>query len=961
MSHPSGPLAALALSLFGLSGPLLAATPEGDWRSLETDGFRLHFEAEAEPWARRAAARLEAVADEVHERVGHAPAGPVDVLIADPLNSAAGMAIPLTGRSRMVLFTTPPLSDELLGHYSDWPELLIIHEHVHLAHLSRPLRTTAGERMNRWWLPFDTAHLAEVPLWVIEGYATYLEGQLTGTGRPNSDWSASRIRAWALAGELPGYGALSRRPVAGWNDSNQVYLVGAAFFQWLEDREGEQAFRDLWARMTSSNRRSFSENFRGVFGESPARLYHRFTAEVTRRALEVEEQLPAAEDALWQRFSGSLGHPAVSPEGDYLALVRSKSNGKPALHVYALDDNESAFEDWQRRQEEQLERDPDDVAAVEPESLPRESKHRLVLPNNLRPRDPRWLPDGEGLLFTAATPDGQGRLIHELYRWHLSTGEVEQLTRQAHLRRPEPAPSGDWAVAVRLRNGHSQLVRVALDSGDISPLGEARLDQVHDFPRLSPDGSRLVYLRHQQGRWTLMERMMPGGESRELLQAEAGGYLSRPAFTPDGEYLYYARGYRGLIGIERLAIDSDERQWRRLGAKVATSPLPVPGREALLYLEVDAHEPKLRWLDSEAPPPLPELALHAPVTLTPQSLQRRAPPAVEAVESRDYGLGPQFASAMLNLRWDRNDTGFDLGVKGGDLVGRVDWLAALSASTRGSREGAVLAAHYAGWPATLRGALFHQADDPAALREIRYQQAELVQAQEQTGFLLSSRLGRGGQSLAGSAEAGLAMTRAKQDGDRFDRDWAWLTAGGRWYPRRENWRMDLRVNGSYYEGSSDGQDWDLSGLHASLAVGQAEGLLELAWQRRSLSAEVESLQLGGLVSTSHQPRSLPLRIFEPALPLGLSNGREYQGQTLQFRDRRDTRRLFHRRHRLGESSASEGDWLEITGLEFSFGMPSGLMALPEIRNARLEFGLARIQGDPLRFRNRAWINMRYDW
>ena len=55
--------------------------------------------------------------------------------------------------------------------------------------------------------------------------------------------------------------------------------------EWLEQRRGPGALRDLWSRLTARHRRSFDEAFTGVFGERPDRLYGKFVAELTAASM----------------------------------------------------------------------------------------------------------------------------------------------------------------------------------------------------------------------------------------------------------------------------------------------------------------------------------------------------------------------------------------------------------------------------------------------------------------------------------------------------------------------------------------------------------------------------------------------------------------------------------------------------------------------------------------------------
>src|SRR6185436_13020208 len=193
--------------------------------------FRLHYPAPAEAWTRHAAARLEAIRERVAAEVGYAPPEVVDVLVADPQAAANGEAIPILGWPRLVLWTTPPPADSEIGHYGDWADLLVTHEEAHLAHLLRPSRNPLRRALE------GVAPVGPIPLgaprWVVEGYATVVEGRLTGSGRPHGLLRAAILRRWAQAGKLPAYGALSGGAES-WRGLSMAYLTGSAYLEWLE-------------------------------------------------------------------------------------------------------------------------------------------------------------------------------------------------------------------------------------------------------------------------------------------------------------------------------------------------------------------------------------------------------------------------------------------------------------------------------------------------------------------------------------------------------------------------------------------------------------------------------------------------------------------------------------------------------------------------------------------------------
>src|SRR5688572_29527564 len=96
--------------------------------------------------------------------------------------------------------------------------MLATHELAHVAHLTRPSRNF-WQRTFWGMLPASIGPIARrSPRWAYEGYATVLEGQITGSGRPNGAWRPAVLRQWAIEGRLPSYGALSGSPTYRGND-----------------------------------------------------------------------------------------------------------------------------------------------------------------------------------------------------------------------------------------------------------------------------------------------------------------------------------------------------------------------------------------------------------------------------------------------------------------------------------------------------------------------------------------------------------------------------------------------------------------------------------------------------------------------------------------------------------------------------------------------------------------------
>lgn len=551
-----GGSACLALLLLLTGSAAGAQAPEVEWRTLSTQNFRVHYPAPAEAWSRHLASRLEAYREIVLAKVdatsttdaGDRNRGPgslvIDVVVMDPEATANGTAYPLVGRPRTVVWTTPPRPGSELAEVSDWPEVLALHEVVHLVHLLRPGRHPLDRLASRL-LPVQPLSW-RTPRWAIEGYATYLEGELTGRGRPSSDLVAALLRRFAGAGRLPGYAGLSgdeRR----WLGGNMAYLGGAAFLDWLLREppaagQGDAALRAVWRRLTARSRRDFDGAFSGVFGAPPAERWDRFRAELAFRAITHERdeasrcgatlhapgagddelagrgalpEAPCSRGELWQDLAWTVAAPAVSPDGTMLATVQRHRDQPSRLMVWPTADDPAAISREAAARTALLAVDGADVLATRERPLaaggglrpsPREPLRTWSLRHGQELGAPRFLPDG-GVVAVRFERDRDGRRRGDLVRFDPRTGAVAQLTSGAGLHEVEPVPDaagGGTLIAVRIEWGASQLVRVQLPSPPesagaavIEPMTTPSVTTMLGVARVSRDGKRLAFLRHR--------------------------------------------------------------------------------------------------------------------------------------------------------------------------------------------------------------------------------------------------------------------------------------------------------------------------------------------------------------------------------------------------------------------------------------------------------------------------------
>lgn len=575
-------LPALAMAPLGGAAPRTQA-PDAAWQTFTTPHYRIHCPAAFLAFGQEVASRVEGVHAQYLGLVGFVYDKPIDILILDPVMEANGMAVPLLPRPHVVLWKTEPEPDSPIGHHQGWAELLVAHELGHMHHLLRPARKPG---LRQRWTTLLGPLPQKSPRWVTEGYATLIEGKLTGSGRPHSAIRASVLRQWALEGKLPTYEALSGK--AGFMGGSMAYLGGSAYLAWLETKAGDaQVFQTLWTRM--AGQRDFDAAFTATFGFGPKDGYQRFCAELTHTAMELERRakaeglreaaagaeahrhakrddpLGAAQEGLREgeivtQLKGWATDLALSPDGSKL-LARVLDPKKPGLYVWDLKATPKiAKPDPQ---------EPPDHAALAPVLAP---ARRLGPIHGALPWKPRWTA-ADGISFILRLPDEEGVLKPQAWQWTLGRGTA----RAARAMAPATPGPVTWKVV--------------------------------------------------EGAWNLVDR-----EGRPLTRTLAAAW--NPVASPDGKWIYYTQLSASGLQIRRL----DATQ-----APLESRPLPQDPAALVKDLILPrANEP------SPLPPPVPVTAHPYRVRESHAFLPRIGGSASPSGHSTQIGIGGNDILGRLN-------------------------------------------------------------------------------------------------------------------------------------------------------------------------------------------------------------------------------------------------------------------------------------------------------------------------
>jgi Tol biopolymer transport system component len=902
----------LAFASLLFASALFAQAPHESWRTITTTHFRVHYPRQYEAWATRAASRLESVRAAVVSEVGFAPETVTDVIVENPIAEPNGETIPLLDTPRIVLYPEAPDPEMVIGEYSDWIDLLTVHETAHLVHLLRPSRNPFDRAMS-YLFPLNPITL-HAPRWVLEGYATVIEGRITGSGRPSGAMRAAVLRTWAMNGQLPTYGQLNSD--SGFLGGSMAYLAGSAFLEWLVQRSGPDSLRHLWARMTARQRRSFDSAFTGVFGESPERLYGRFSAELSENAMTLARGGSWREGELWQETSRGSGDPAVSPDGTRLAMVLRDEKGEAKLVVYSTGVNEEEAK-AEKRIAEMLQRDPGDVAPIRTKPLPRKPLHSYQPFDGGGVANPRWTRDGGAIIYTHRQPDRDGFLHHDLFRWTPATGRVERLTHLADAKDADPIDA-THAVAVRNRFGASQIAIVDLNTGDVTPRTEPSLDIVYSHPRAAADG-RIVWAEHARGEWhvAIDGRPLP----------IAGAFA--PEWGRDGA-LFAAVAGRGFIDIAKFDTrrsdspvrhDGSVRQDRSVGPEsptyvnptyvsptyvtrssgMAIDPAPAPDG-SLYFMSIEPQGFVARRLADTTPAPLTRMAFDR--SLVPALPPPPATPVAlhdDPVTPRDYGVGRQEWRSLFGGQYTAFGHSTELGIRLGDVVGCLDTILIGAFGSRSMPRGAAIASAWRGLPVTLGAHLF----DAHETRGIE------LRATRETEFPLV-RI-----SVSGGALFEKHRNRAFIDAHAVT-----------WQRRIASQRIDIAADSANH-------------IRATARAAVRAGGLTLGAQ---LSVG-RHLTLGGTPSTIEPDSLLIDRILDPAFERHSFSSPTYRGQRLTIGTSALT--AFWQRHHLGTD-------IDLFGVETNFSIPP--IPLVKTPGLQLTTGIAQVR---LTHKTRGWVGVRW--
>lgn len=529
-------------------GDELGLSPFWDWKTIETEHFRLTFPKELSETALKSAGIFEEANALLTAKLDWQTAHKTQVLLIDNADAANGLTSAVA-RFGIVLYITPPDNWFSTAYYDDWLRLLILHEYTHMVNMDttrglwEPLRYIFGDVLlpNSAW-----------PSWMLEGLAVYMETRYTHAGRGRSAYYEMILRTAIAQNVMDDSAFITLDKV---NGPNPYYPFGETAYtfgyqlmnqvarQDIGDRtadgksklppgppthEGENMLGEMSWR--SGLRIPFFingnlENISGRDWYTQWALMIQSAQERTRGELAKLRSQPQSKVRVIPTMPGSrntwdtLGM-AFSPDGRWMAYTQTSSDQYQSL--YLLDRKNGAV--------------------------------RRLVPK-IAGATLSFTPDSKNIVYSTLNRKTIYYLWSDLKVYNLEKNSEDALSDSLRARDPDVSRDGEWVTFTLAKNATTGLaiapvkfIRGRLRMGHTHEIfWPAKMDAVHT-PKFSADGKTIYFSWHINGKLGEQIAALDRASGKVTVLTEGTALNRFPTINPKGE-LYFVSDRTGVDNI----------------------------------------------------------------------------------------------------------------------------------------------------------------------------------------------------------------------------------------------------------------------------------------------------------------------------------------------------------------------------------------------------------------------------
>jgi hypothetical protein len=493
------------------------------WKSYATEHFKVFFYADEPGLLKNVVDTAESAYRKVSADLKHQLADPVPLLYYTTVtdfeqSNVFQISEGVLGVSEPVLFR--------IGIHGDMPlnelQELITHELTHVFEFDILWGNQGG----------SLTALSQPPLWTFEGLSEYTTNRW-------SSWSTLILRDTVLNDRIPELDEagdlVQRYPLP----RDPAYDFGHAIYEFLVEKYGPGAIRDLWQSLKGgallSRRDPFQRAFRlsaRLFGQEFKRyLRARFKDYFTRENPE-DYSVPLGPEFPMNPYYFAFSQ-ALSPSGDLVATITYNAQASDMDIVLLSAKDGRVLKNITKGYTTDYEYIKYDIDPTNGPAL-------------------AWSPEGDRIAFFAR--DGRR---HSLFLISPVTGQTLQTIR---LTVDQPAgprflPDGKSLIFAAFHKGIHDLFRLDLETGVLTPLTDDPLYE--KAPAVSPDGRTLVYSIRTGTVDKLFLSPLTDLATKTQLTFGRDNTIC-PSFSPDGRTVFFAGDARGAFNVYSLSLTTGE-------------------------------------------------------------------------------------------------------------------------------------------------------------------------------------------------------------------------------------------------------------------------------------------------------------------------------------------------------------------------------------------------------------------
>lgn len=571
--------ATAALSLYFSIEQLFAGNdPALEWKTLNTANFSVTYHQGGDEIARKVAAFAEEAFASLKNIFGIVPSEKTEIVLHDLNDFSNGFANNFP-YNRIELFVSPPSVDDELAYFDDYLRLLIFHEYTHILHLDQVsgLPALINALFGKLILPNHAA-----PSWLIEGFATYIEGMVSGRGRLKSSLFRMYLRAGYLKDGLFTIDQLTDMPIHLPRGAS-AYLYGSLFLDFIFQKTGNIKFAEFMNdyggkiipySLNTTAKKHFGKTFIEFYGDFIVHL-----KEVFQKEIEEIERSGVVQGTILTSGGEYKSRPVFADQEGSIAFIRN--DGRDTASIVLIKPSKGCKVSQNCGGEEILFRCYGGCA-------------------NLKS-------DGKGkLYFISGRYFKNYRFYNDLFEINIKTKKAERVTYGGRIREFDLLPGG--IVYSKCEFDRCSLNMLDQGSAVSREIFHDPEYKIVSHPAASGDGKRLVFTAFRKGQWDLYLLNL---ETGKVIRLTADENLERDAiFAPDGSGVIFSSDKGGIFNLRYMIIecgDGGEFVERRITNVLLGAFQPSISGNALLFsvytpegYEISLMEDWQRFLSKDA-------------------------------------------------------------------------------------------------------------------------------------------------------------------------------------------------------------------------------------------------------------------------------------------------------------------------------------------------------------------------